>query len=365
MRALIKPRSDVGFELADVPIPSIGPRDVLIKVLAASICGSDIPVYNWDDPWVRDTIHPGQIIGHEFCGEVVDVGEEVHEFAAVDFVTAEGHLSCGTCSHCRRGEAHVCPSLKLLGFERPGAFAEYVSVPASNVIRLERIPLILASILDPFGNAVHAAMKVPLGNTTVLITGCGPIGLMMIVLCKFLGVRRIFATEVSEYRRELAKQLGADYVMDPRAGDSWENVRRETAYDSGVDVFFEMSGSPIALKDGFSVLRAGGQAILMGLAKEPILFDFANDIVAKGISVHGIVGRLMYTTWDHTQKLLNSQHNPRPLNLLPIITHRFMIDEYETAMELINAGRCGKVILFPDAKVLQKSYDEILGSNGF
>ena len=359
MKAVIKPNRAPGLELTQVPIPTIGVRDVLIKVKAASICGSDIPIYNWDDPWVRDTIQPGQIIGHEFCGVVVECGKEVHEVAVGDFVTAEGHLNCGTCPHCRRGEAHICPNLKLLGFERPGAFAEYVAVPSSNVVRLNNLPLIVAAILDAFGNAVHAAMKVPLTNTMILVTGCGPLGLMVIALAKLSGASRTFATDISQYRLDLARKMGADIVLNPTNDDVEALIMEETVTDSGVDVLLEMSGSPEAMKQGFQVLRPGGQAVLMGLPKQPILFDFANDIVAKGITVHGVVGRIMYKTWNQVQKLLDPARSSRTVNLLPIITHRFMVEEFEKAMDLMLSGKCGKVVLFMDEESMQQSYDEV------
>ena len=362
MKAVIKPNRAPGLKLIQVPIPTIGIRDVLIRVKAASICGSDIPIYNWDDPWVRDTIQPGQIIGHEFCGVVVECGKEVHKIAVGDFVTAEGHLNCGTCSHCRRGEAHICPNLKLLGFERPGAFAEYVAVPVSNVISLNNLPLIVAAILDAFGNAVHAAMEVPLTNSTILVTGCGPLGLMVIALAKLSGGRRIFATDISQYRLDLAAKMGADIVLNPTTSDDVEAlIMEETVADSGVDVLLEMSGSPEVLKKGFEVLRPGGQAVLMGLSKQPILFDFANHIVAKGITIHGTVGRIMYKTWNQVQRFLDPAYNSRNVNLAPIITHRFMINEFERAFNLMISGECGKIILFIDKESMQQSYDEVPG----
>jgi len=361
MKALIKPNRGPGFQLAQVAIPMIGARDVLIKVEAASICGSDLPIYNWDDPWVRETVQPGLIIGHEFCGVVVERGEQVHEIGAGDFVTAEGHLNCGTCTQCRSGQAHACPTLKLLGFERSGAFAEYVAVPASHVIRLGNLPLIVAAILDAFGNAVHAAMRVPLTNASVLVTGCGPLGLMVIALARVSGARRIFATDTSQYRLNLATKMGADFALDPASNDVEALIMEETVVDSGVDVLLEMSGSPEAIKQGFGVLRTGGQAVLMGFPKQPILFDFSSDIIAKSVTVHGLTGRIMYRTWDQIKKFLDPRHNSRPVNLLPIITHRFLIEEFEKAMELMVSRKCGKVILFMSEESMQQSYEERRG----
>lgn len=361
MKAVAKPDRGPGLKLVQAPIPEIGAHDVLIKVKAASICGSDIPIYKWDDPWVRDTVKPGLIIGHEFCGVVAGCGEQVSELRMGDFVTAEGHLNCGICNHCRSGEAHICPNLKLLGFERHGAFAEYVVVPAPNVIRLSNLPLIVAALLDAFGNAVHAVGKISLANAAVLVTGCGPIGLMVVALCRVYGARRILATDISRYRLDLAGRLGADVVLNPVEDDVESLVKEETSADSGVDVLLEMSGSPEAINQGFRVLRPGGQAVLMGLPKEPVLFDFANDVIAKGITTHGIVGRIMYKTWIEGQKLLSSKSNFGVGNLLPIITHRFMIDDFEKAMELVCAKECGKAILFMDEAAMQLSYEQIPG----
>lgn len=359
MKAVIKPISGKGLKLTQVVTPTVGVRDVLIKVKAASICGSDIPIYNWDDPWVRETIQPGLIVGHEFCGVVVKCGEQVHQVAVGDFVTAEGHLNCGICTHCRSGQAHICPNLKLLGFERPGAFAEYVAIPESNVIRLKSLPLVFAAILDAFGNAVNATMKVPLTNAVVLVTGCGPLGLMVIMLAKLSGARQVFATDVSKYRLELADRIGADFTLNPTKEHVEAFIMKETLTYAGVDILIEMSGSPEALKQGFKVLRPGGQAVLMGLAKRPILFDFASDIVAKDITVYGTVGRIMYKTWNQVQRFLDPSYNSRHVNLAPMITHRFMIDEFKKAFDLMVLGKCGKIILFIDEQSMQQSYDQI------
>ncbi len=354
MKAIIKPHRGRGLQIAEVPVPKLGAHDVLVQVKAASICGSDIPVYDWDDPWVRSTVQPGQIIGHEFCGVVAGCGEHVREVAVGDFVTAEGHLNCGKCSRCRNGEAHICSNLKLIGFDSPGAFAEYIAVPKSNIIRLKNLPLIIASVLDAFGNAVHATNKVPLTNNTVLVTGCGPIGLMVIALAKLSGARLILATDISEYRLNLAIKMGADFAIEPKEGDIRKLVRQKTGEDAGVDILFEMSGNASALKQGFRMLRSGGQAALLGLPKELVEFDFANDLIAKCVSVYGITGRVMFKTWDQAQKLLGSCQS----SLISIITHRFLIDEFEKGIELMHSGKCGKVILFMDEESIQRSYTE-------
>jgi len=359
MKALIKPSRAPGFELTQVATPRAREHEVLIQVKAASICGSDLPIYHWDDPWVRHTVQPGQIVGHEFCGLVVECGEHVQKVAVGDFVTAEGHLNCGGCSHCRRGEAHVCPNLRLVGFDHPGAFAEYVAIPASNVIRLNSLPLVIGAILDPFGNAVHAATRVSLTNQVILITGCGPLGLMAIALAKFSGAHRIIATDVSDYRLELAQQMGADLALNVRHTDWKTAVNQECRLDHGVDVHIEMSGSSQAIVDGFELIRPGGNAILMGLPKQPVFFDFANLLIAKGITARGLVGRRMYETWNYALRLLGWSDCPGTIDLRPIVTHRFMLQDYDKAMALIDAGECGKVVLFMDKESLRRSYEEV------
>lgn len=352
MKAVIKPAKEPGVKLAEVPIPTIGATDVLIKIKAASICGSDLPIFTWDDPWTQNTIKPGEIIGHEFCGEIADIGGSVTNVAVGDFVVVEGHLNCGSCTQCRCGEAHVCPNIKLVGFERPGAFAEFIAVPASNVLPAGHLPLSYATLLDPLGCAMHAVSKAPLANNTVLITGCGPIGLMTIALAKMSGARKVFATEINQYRRDLALKMGADLVLNPHQDDVSAAIKKETLIDSGIDVYFEMSGDALALQQGFQTIRSGGQAVLLGLANEPVLFDFANDLIAKGITVHGVIGRTMYKTWIQAQKLLDSQLTVKPIDLKPIITHHFFIDEFEQAMKVAIDRDCGKVIIYPDKNLM-------------
>lgn len=360
MKAVIKPDQGYGLELTQVPVPAIGLNDVLIKVKAASICGSDLPVYEWNDPWVQTSVKPGTIIGHEFCGTIVEVGNGVSNLTIGDFVSAEGHVNCGRCSHCRSGEAHICPNLKLVGFERHGAFAEYIAVPAANVIRLAALPLAIGAILDPFGNAVHAVSKVKLSGLTVLVTGCGPLGLMTIALARFAGARFILATDVSDYRLKLAQEMGADSVLNVGTDDVGAAIVSETSAKSGFDVLFEMSGFAEALVQGFGQLRPGGQAVLMGLPKEPLEFDFANALIAKGITVHGVVGRLMYKTWEQALELLYTPRTYQALNLERIVTHRFMIEAYDEAFNLALSGQAGKVTFFFDEQTLQQSYSETL-----
>ncbi len=355
MKAIIKPSRDVGFELANVPLPTIGSQDVLIKIKAASICGSDLPIFDWDETWVRKTIQPGQIVGHEFCGVVVERGKNVETVELGELVTAEGHLNCRVCPRCQNGEGHVCPNLKLVGFDHPGAFAEYIAVPESNIIHLKGLPLVIAAIQDPFGNAVHAVTKVALPNTSVLVTGCGPVGLMIVGLAKLLGACQIFATDISQYRLDLAVKMGADYALNPKKDDVDSIITKETGADLGVDILFEASGSPQAFMQGFRLLRNAGVSVLLGLAKQPILFDFANGMIVRGITTYGIVGRIMYRTWDQASKFLDVKRNLRTIDLFPIITHRLLFEDFKEGINLMRSGLCGKVILFPDKKSLDES----------
>lgn len=352
MRAIVKARRGPGFELAEVPEPRVGATEVLVKVSAASICGSDVAAYDWDDPWVQRIVQPGQIVGHEFCGVVVELGEHVERIRVGDFVTAEGHLNCGECPRCASGEGHVCPNLKLLGFDAPGAFAEFVAVPESQVVRLPRLPETIGAIQDSFGNAVHAATKVSLTNSFVLITGCGPIGLMTIGLAKLSGARRIVATDLSVERLRLAKTMGAHWALNPRTDDVEALVLSQSRPETGADILLEMSGSPDAITQGFRLLRSAGVAVLLGMAARPVFFDFANDMIAKGITAHGVCGRLMNKTWDQAFGILESGG----IDLSLVITHRLALEDFIKGIDLMKRGLCGKVILFPDSRLVNASH---------
>lgn len=358
MRAIIKAENGPGLTLVEVPKPSLGSDDVLIKVSAASICGSDLPIYDWDDPWVKKTVKNGQIVGHEFCGVVVEVGIAVKKFHVGDFVTAEGHIHCGKCTYCLAGEAHICPYQKLVGFDYPGAFSEFIVIPSSNVVLVGDMPLILASILDPFGNAVHAAMKANLVGKTILVTGCGPLGLFVLSLAKYSGARSIFATDISEYRLDIAKKIGADVVLKANNQDN-SFLKNKTRELSGVDVWFEMSGAPAAILQGFDCLRPGGLAIMMGLPKLPVKFDFANMLIAKNVTVHGLVGRIMFETWMQSLNFLKTDKIDEYIS--KIITHRLHFEQYKTAFDLMREGKCGKIVMFWDQSLLNQSYEELPG----
>lgn len=347
MKAIVKPGRTAGLELADVPVPAPRAGEVLIEVKAASICGSDIPIFDWDDPWVQGVVRPGQIVGHEFAGRIAAVGSAGDEFVVGQTVTAEGHLNCGRCKLCLAGEGHVCPAVQLVGFDYPGAFAEYVAIPASNIRPWTGLAMAVAAIQDPFGNAVHAVSKVGLSGATVLVAGCGPIGLMVIKLAQVAGAHPIIASDPSEYRRRMAKELGADATVDPLQGDI-ESVIAEQGDAEGLDIFFEVSGDPRALIQGIRLLRGAGSAVLLGLAKRPVEFDFANDLVAKDLQVYGVVGRRLNETWAEIRRHLDSSDNPSALDLSPLITHHFLFDDFAQGFDLMKARRCGKVILYPN-----------------
>lgn len=344
MRAVVKVEPGPGLTLQELPLPEIGPRDVLVKVKAASICGTDLHIWRWD-PWARGRLRPPLVIGHEFCGEVVAVGRDVPdtEVRLGDYVSAESHVVCGLCDMCRTGKGHLCRNTRILGVDRDGCFAEYVAIPAINAWPdPPEMPPEIASLQENFGNAVHTAFTVDVRAKKVLVTGCGPVGLMAIAVVKALGARAVYATDISAYRLELAQEMGADAVFHARETNVVEAVREATEGEE-VDVLLEMSGAPSALREGLELLKPGGEAALLGLHGRPIEFDVDNLVVFKGITVHGVIGRRLWETWYQARGLLRSG----AVDLSPVVTHRFPLEEYERAFELMASGECGKVILIP------------------
>jgi threonine 3-dehydrogenase len=340
MQALVKTSAAPGMEMREVPVPSVGPTDVLIAVDTASVCGTDLHIYHWDE-WAQNRIQPPYIPGHEFCGTVAAIGDLVHGLAVGDFVSAEMHIACGHCLQCRTGQAHVCQFVKILGVDGDGAFADYVRIPAGNVWKLSpEIPREYGSLFDPFGNAVHTALSGPIAAQTVAVTGCGPIGLFSIAIAKACGASRVFAIEPNAKRRELAQQMGADVLLDPSTGDVETKVKAETG-GNGVDVLLEMSGHPAAIRQGFALLRNGGRASLLGLPSKPFELDIANAIIFKGATVHGINGRKMYETWFQAEALMR---DPR-VDLTPVITHRLPLAQFDEAMKLLESGEASKILL--------------------
>ena len=340
MRAVIKAKAAPGAEMAMVDIPQVGPGEVLVKVKATSICGTDLHIYNWD-LWARSRIKPLMVFGHEFAGEVAEVGEGVTTLKPGDYVSAETHIVCNVCYQCRTGRAHICRNVSIIGVDRPGSFAEYVSIPEENAwLNPPNMPPEVASIQEPFGNAVHAALSTELAGKTVLVTGCGPIGLMAIGIARAAGAAAVYATEVAPYRLALASRMAPDLALNPTEVDVVNEIR--TATDGlGVDVLLEMSGNPSAIHEGFAVLRSGGYAALLGLPSGPVELDLSDEIIFKGATVYGVAGRKMWEAWYQTRALLSSG----AVDVSPIITHRLRLEEFEQGLKLMSTGQCGKVML--------------------
>jgi threonine 3-dehydrogenase len=343
MKALRKMQPARGLQMDTVAVPAIGPTDVLVRVKTASICGTDLHIYGWDR-WSQGRIKPPLTLGHEFCGTVERVGDEVRAVKAGDFVSAEMHVNCGHCRQCRLGQAHICQNLRIIGIDQDGAFAEFVKIPASNIWKLDAsIPEHYGAILDPLGNAVHTVLAGPIAEQTVLVTGCGPIGLMSIAVAKASGSSTVFATETNEQRRAMAKKMGADVVINPAAEDAVKRILSETG-DTGVDALLEMSGNPAAIQQGFKALRAGGRASLLGIPTENVPLDLVNDVIFKGATVQGIYGRRMYETWVQMTALLKAGR----LNLEPLFGERTSLDKFENAFSLLQNGLAGKILLYPN-----------------
>ncbi|MDQ7029409.1 MAG: L-threonine 3-dehydrogenase [Ardenticatenia bacterium] len=344
MRALAKVRPGPGLELIEVDVPRPGPDDVLIRVTATSICGTDLHIYTWDS-WSQHRIKPPLILGHEFAGEIVEVGRHVKHLKPGMAVSAEGHIVDHTCPACRAGQPHLCQNVQVIGIDRPGSFAEYLAVPAENVwVNSPELPPEIASLQDPFGNAVHTAHAFDLTGHHVLVTGCGPIGLMVIPVARVLGARLIVATDINSRRLELARLMGADVTLNPAQDHVVEAVRDLTG--GGADVVLEMSGAPEAIRQGLEALRPGGHMAALGLTNRPPSLDWNELIVIKGITVKGIYGRRLWETWHHMRGLLESG----AVHLAPLITHRLPLEAYEEAFaRLMAPGEdiVAKIIMFP------------------
>ena len=342
MQAIVKERAAPGIEVRSVPVPRIGPADVLVKVEAASVCGTDLHIYDWD-PWAQGRIKPPLIPGHEFCGVVAETGADVTTVKTGDFVSAEMHVACGKCLQCRTGHAHICQYVKIIGVDANGAFADYVSIPEANIWKLDpALPREYGSILDPLGNAVHTVLAGEIAAKSVAVIGCGPIGLFAIAVARACGAAAIYAIEINAHRRELASDMNADAALDPSVDDIPAFVRNQTD-NTGVDVVLEMSGHPDAMRLGFEILRTGGRVSLLGIPSRPVEIDFARDIIFKGATVQGINGRKMYETWYQMEALLKTGR----LDLSPVITHRIPMREFSRGMELLQSGEASKILLYP------------------
>jgi threonine 3-dehydrogenase len=337
VKALVKQSAGPGFVMKDVPEPTIRDDEVLIRVRRAGVCGTDVHIYEWD-AWAQGRVKPPIVVGHEFAGEVVKVGSLVTDVKEGDRVTAEGHIVDGRCLLCRTGNAHVCPHTKIIGVDRDGCFAEYIAMPATNVWHLDdNVSFDIGGIHDPMGNAFHTALTADIPGATVLITGCGPIGIFAVGICKAAGASRIIATDVNDKRLALAKQMGAHDSIHPEKAK--EIVKRHTD-GLGVDVVLEMSGVPAAVHQAFDLVRVGGRVQMLGIPAQPMDVNFATEVIFKGITIYGVVGRRMYDTWHEMTRFLRSgMFDPAP-----VITHRFPMSEFEEAMRAIKSGETGKVI---------------------
>lgn len=342
MRALVKHHAGFGAELREVPIPQVGPGEVLVKVQATTICGTDVHIYTWDD-WAASRVQTPMVFGHEFSGIVVERGAGVTHLQEGDHVSAETHIVCGHCSQCRRGEAHVCANTKIIGVDTQGCFAEYAVMPAENLWKNDaELPPEVASAMEPMGNAVHTALSGPIAGRTVAVIGCGPIGVMAVAVAKASGASAVIACDINEYRLHLAKTMGATHLVHSKEEDPVA-VAKKLTDGEGVDVVLEMSGNPTAIQQGFSMLTFGGRISMLGLPTQSVALDITNDIVFKGAQVHGIVGRRMYQTWQQTAGFLTSGQ----VDLAPMITHRYSLEDFAQGFDQMMSGQSGKVVLYP------------------
>ncbi|MCK5057040.1 MAG: L-threonine 3-dehydrogenase [Candidatus Aminicenantes bacterium] len=337
MKALVKKKPEKGIWLEEVPVPEIGINDVLIKIKKTAICGTDLHIYKWDE-WSQKTIKTPMTIGHEYVGTIAAMGSGVRDFKIGERVTGEGHIACGHCRNCRRGNKHVCENTLGIGVHLDGAFAEYVKVPASNVIMLnDKISDDVAAILDPFGNATHTALSFPLVGEDVLITGAGLIGSMAVAICRFAGARHVVVTDISRYRLDIAAKMGATRVVNPQK-DRIADVVKELGM-VGFDVGLEMSGAPTAFNEMIDNMYNGGKIALLGILPSTTTVEW-DKIIFKALHLKGIYGREMFETWYKMEMMLLSG-----LDITPVITHRFPIEKFREGFDVMEEGKCGKVIL--------------------
>src|SRR2546423_1933108 len=338
MKALVKEKREKGLWLRDVSLPEVGPNDVLVKVLRTGICGTDVHIYNWD-AWAQKTIPVPMVIGHEFVGRIEAVGGNVSDFQIGDIVSGEGHVVCGHCRNCLAGRRHLCKDTKGIGVNRPGAFADYLALPMTNVwVHDPKIPRDVQAIFDPFGNAVHTALSYDVLGEDVLITGAGPIGVMATAVVKHAGARFIVVTDVNDYRLSLAKQMGATVAHNVKSG-SLRDLQQRLGMKEGFDVGLEMSGSPSAFRDMIENMAHGGKIAMLGIPSEAVSIDW-HKVIFNMLTVKGIYGREMYETWYKMTVMLESG-----LDVKPVITHQFHYTEFQKGFEVMKSGQSGKVIL--------------------
>jgi len=345
MKAIRKPKAEPGLVVEDVPIPSPGPHDVLVRVEATSICGTDLHIYKWDD-WSRNRIKPPITLGHEFAGTVVEVGKLVEQVHIGDYVSAESHITCGHCFQCRTGQAHMCPQTQILGVDRDGAFAEYVVIPETVVWQNNRakLPPEIATLQEPFGNAVFATQSHDLTGQTVAVFGCGPIGLFSIGVARAAGAAAVFAIDPVEFRLGLAWAMGASQTFAPKKGESTVDWLLEANEGFGVDIVLEMSGAPPAINDAFSAVRNGGRMTLFGIPADPVEIDVAEKMIFKNLTVCALNGRRIWDTWYKTRWLLESG----VVDLNPLITRKMKFEQIDDAIALLSQGQACKIVLCPD-----------------
>jgi threonine 3-dehydrogenase len=338
MKALVKRKSETGLWLEDVPEPKIGINDVLIRIDRTGICGTDVHIYKWDD-WAKKTIPVPMVVGHEFVGEIVEVGSNVKDFFPGQVVSGEGHVVCGHCRNCLAGRRHLCANTMGVGVNRPGAFAEYLALPMTNVwVHTNGVNRDVASIFDPFGNAAHTALSFPILGEDVLITGAGPIGIMAAAIVRHAGARYVVITDVNEYRLGLARKMGVTLAVNPRS-KSLKDVQKELGMHEGFDVGLEMSGNPSAFHDMLANMSHGAKIAMLGIPEKEMAIDW-NTVIFSMLTIKGIYGREMYETWYKMTVMLQSG-----LNIDPIITHRFHYTEFQKGFDVMLSGQSGKVIL--------------------
>ena len=344
MWAIRKLRAEPGLVLEEAPIPEPGPDDVLVRVEAASLCGTDLHIFHWDE-WAANRVRPPLTLGHEFAGTVVEVGKDVRHVATGDYVSAESHVTCGMCFYCRSGQAHMCEQTEILGVDRDGAFAEFVVVPESVVWLNDRtkLPPEIATLQEPFGNAVFATSQHDLAAKTVAVLGCGPVGLFSVGIARASGAGRVLASDRVPFRLDLARKMGATEVVnvdDVADVPKWFCEHNEGEH---VDVVFEMSGSPKAIADAFQIVRNGGNVVLFGIPAKPVELDVAQSLIFKNLTVTAVNGRQIFATWYKTRWLLEHEL----VDLRPLITHRYPLTDFADALRELDAGRACKVVFFP------------------
>jgi len=338
MKALSKLKAEPGIWMTDAPKPEVGHNDLLIKIRKTAICGTDVHIYKWDE-WASKTIPTPMVVGHEYVGEVVDMGQEVRGFNVGDRVSGEGHITCGHCRNCRAGRVHLCRNTTGVGVNREGAFAEYLVIPAFNAFKIpDNISDELASIFDPFGNAVHTALSFDLVGEDVLITGAGPIGIMAAAVAKHVGARHVVITDVNEYRLDLARKMGASRAVNV-ASEKLEDVIKDLGMTEGFDIGLEMSGVPSAFNSMLNNMNHGGKIAMLGIPPSDMAVDW-NQVIFKGLVIKGIYGREMFETWYKMASLIQSG-----LDLNPIITHQYSVDDFQAGFDMMISGQSGKVIL--------------------